>query len=97
MGTTRKTVQNVQLYIMKDDNTGHTQVNAGSGMMRKYLGELFPQCVDDLHLHLCEMSPGIEVWEPDRPWPWKTHHATVQTEYQGLVWLIDRAVKRGDL
>lgn len=97
MSTRRRTVDGVPLLVMRAEDTGHTQVMARSGAAKLYLGEFFPQVIDTLHLHLCELSPGIEVWEPDRPWPWKTHNTTVETEGQALRWLLDRAAKRGDL
>lgn len=97
MSTSKRIVNNVPLYLMKDDQTGRTRVLLRRITEHRYLGELFEQVRDDLHLHLCELNPGIEVWEPDRQWPWKTHHTTVDTEREALSWLLYRAHKRGVL
>lgn len=97
MPTKKTTVQGVQLLVMSDRETGRAQVMARSGARKVYLGELIPQVVDDLHLHLSEPTPGIETWEPERPWPWKQRHATFDREYPALAWLVQRAVQRGDL
>jgi hypothetical protein len=97
MATKATTVLGVKLLVMSDSATGRAQVMARSGARRVYLGEMFPQVVDDLYLHLSDPTPGIETWEPDREWPWKTLHATFYREYAALSWLVQRAVQRGDL
>jgi len=90
-------VNGYPLYLMRDDTTLRTQVMVRRLRRDRYLGEFYEQNIDELHLHLCDLNPGIEVWEPERQWPWRTHHKTVSTRREALAWLLYRAHMRGDL
>ena len=97
MPTMKTRVAGVSLLVMSDRYTGRGQVVAQAGARRVHMGELFPQVRDELHAHLSDPDPGIEAWEPKRDWPWKQRHQTHDTQEAALVWLVQRAVARGDL
>jgi len=94
MPTLRRTVRGHRLLVLTDGATGRAKVVAQVGPRRVYLGDLLPQVRDVLYAHLSDPMDGIEAWEPDRPWPWRTRHQTLDSHRAALEWLVARAEHR---
>lgn len=97
MPTARKMVDGVSILLMSDTTTGRSHVVARVRGERIHLGELFDQVRDVLHFWLSDPADGVEAWEPERGWPWRQRHATLDTQLEALQWLVARGRARGDL
>jgi len=90
-------VAGLPVTVYTDDTTGNGRAMLRRGPSRVYLGELLVQTLDELHPFLSDPTPGVEAWEPERPWPWRQQHYQAPDTREALSWLVARAVKRGEL
>lgn len=86
-----------RVTVYTDDSTGNGRAILARGTRRVYLGELLVQTLDELHPFLSDPTPGVEAWEPERPWPWRQQHYLGADIRDALSWLVRRAHQRGEM